>query len=320
MTSRELWLEMRRSALGGSDIAAICGLSRFRGPLEVYLDKRGLLEPEPDNEAMYWGRSLEEPIAARYAEETGARLVHGEWTVRPGEPWAGGTPDRIVCDADGKPLWGLEIKTSGSSEGWGEPGTDQIPDYYRTQVAWYQWVCGLDRWDVAVLFMGREFRRYTVMCDEALQDRLVSIGRKFWHEHVLASVPPEPSHRSVDTIKRMFPANTDDTLIAATNQHEELVYELRRAKDRLADEQLIVDELETRVKAIIGEHAGLEGRDWRVTWKNNRPTISDDWMGIATALAARYGLTDAELAKVAREHKKTRKGARVLRLRLDKED
>lgn len=320
MTSRELWLELRRSALGGSDIAAICGLSRWRGPLEVYLDKRGLIEPEPDNEAMYWGRSLEEPIAARYAEETGERLASGAWTVRPDEPWAGGTPDRIVCDADGRPIWGLEIKTSGSTEGWGAHGTDEIPDYYRTQVAWYQWVCDLDRWDVAVLFRGREFRRYTVMRDVPLQERLIAIGRKFWHDHVLAGVPPEPTHQSVDTVKRLFPANTDDTLIAATNQHEELVYELRRAKDRLAEEQCIIDGLEARIKAAIGEHAGLEGRGWRATWKNNRPTIMDDWMGIATALAARYGLTDAELAEVARLHKKTRTGARVLRLKLDMEE
>ena len=37
--SREEWLTLRKKGLGGSDAAAVCGMNRWRGPLDVYLDK-----------------------------------------------------------------------------------------------------------------------------------------------------------------------------------------------------------------------------------------------------------------------------------------
>ena len=33
------WLKLRKCGIGGSDAAAVCGMNRWRGPLDVYLDK-----------------------------------------------------------------------------------------------------------------------------------------------------------------------------------------------------------------------------------------------------------------------------------------
>lgn len=35
------WLQYRRMGIGGSDIAAICGLSKWRSSMHVYLEKLG---------------------------------------------------------------------------------------------------------------------------------------------------------------------------------------------------------------------------------------------------------------------------------------
>ena len=43
---REEWLKVRRTGIGGSDVAAILGMDHNRGPLHVYLDKRGELPEE----------------------------------------------------------------------------------------------------------------------------------------------------------------------------------------------------------------------------------------------------------------------------------
>ena len=37
--SREEFLARRKQGIGGSDIAAVCGLSPWRSPLDVYYDK-----------------------------------------------------------------------------------------------------------------------------------------------------------------------------------------------------------------------------------------------------------------------------------------
>lgn len=50
--SREEWLEERRKSIGGSDVAAVIGMSRFASPYTVWLDKTGRIPDKGDTEAM----------------------------------------------------------------------------------------------------------------------------------------------------------------------------------------------------------------------------------------------------------------------------
>ena len=52
--SRAEWLAERRKSIGGSDAAAVIGLSRFASPYTVWLDKTGRLPDKGDTEAMAW--------------------------------------------------------------------------------------------------------------------------------------------------------------------------------------------------------------------------------------------------------------------------
>ena len=72
--SREEWLEWRRRGIGGSDAAAVAGLNRWRSPMQVWLEKTGQIEGSGDNEAMYWGRILEDIIADEFSRRTGKRV------------------------------------------------------------------------------------------------------------------------------------------------------------------------------------------------------------------------------------------------------
>ena len=58
---KEAWLSERRKHITGTDVAAILGLSRFKTPLRVWLEKKGEIEPD-ENEAMRWGKRLERVI------------------------------------------------------------------------------------------------------------------------------------------------------------------------------------------------------------------------------------------------------------------
>ena len=63
------WLALRRTGIGGSDIAALLGMNRYTSPYELYLDKRGELPDIPRGEfldrAAMWGHLHEPLIAAR---------------------------------------------------------------------------------------------------------------------------------------------------------------------------------------------------------------------------------------------------------------
>ena len=48
---REDWLDWRRRGIGGSDVGAICGISKYKSPIDVYLDKIGQSEETEQSEA-----------------------------------------------------------------------------------------------------------------------------------------------------------------------------------------------------------------------------------------------------------------------------
>ena len=47
---RNEWLALRRKGIGGSDCAAACGLSRWKSPLQLYVEKTSGVKMEQDNE------------------------------------------------------------------------------------------------------------------------------------------------------------------------------------------------------------------------------------------------------------------------------
>ena len=73
--TREEWLKLRRTGIGGSDAGAICGLNPYSSPMTVYRDKTGDYLEDEDNESMRQGRDLEDYVARRFCEETGLRYA-----------------------------------------------------------------------------------------------------------------------------------------------------------------------------------------------------------------------------------------------------
>jgi putative phage-type endonuclease len=190
---RALWLQRRRGGVGSSDVAAIVGLDLFgKGPLDIYLDKVGLL-PERTSPEMSWGLMLEDAIAGAYAQETGYELTPGEHQTGP-EPWMLASPDRIARDPRAGPESSrhvVELKKSGSRDGWGAPWTDQVPPHYLLQVQWQLLCTGLQRGDVAATILGGFPTFYTIAADPELQGLLAEAGRTFW-DRVRQRRPPDP--------------------------------------------------------------------------------------------------------------------------------
>ncbi|MFT3791564.1 MAG: YqaJ viral recombinase family protein [Rudaea sp.] len=185
MTTREQFLAERRRGIGGSDVAAILGMSKWKSALDVYLDKRGEAPEQPDNESMLWGRALEPVIRQQYAERTGrVVLVPTAPVVHPVHTFARANLDGVT---EGGRL--VEIKTARTAQDWGEPGTDEVPDAYALQVQHYLMVTRYEVADVAVLIGGSDFRLYEVRADAELQAMLIEREAAFW-DCVQRSEPP----------------------------------------------------------------------------------------------------------------------------------
>ena len=54
LTKKE-WLNFRNGGIGGSDLAVICGLSKYKSLLQLWLEKTGQLEPEEQAKQLIGG-------------------------------------------------------------------------------------------------------------------------------------------------------------------------------------------------------------------------------------------------------------------------
>ena len=106
----------------------------------------------------------------------------------------------------------LELKTGYSAaEGWGEPGTAEIPVHYRAQVLWQMLCVDVSYAIVAVLIGGSDYREYTVLRDERDIAVMVEAGRRFMHRIETGDPPPiDDHHATLSTLKRLHP-DLDDT-------------------------------------------------------------------------------------------------------------
>jgi len=149
-------LKARLNSIGGSDAGAVLGLSPYKTPLDIYLEKTGEIEPPnlSDKEAVRWGNILEDVIAEEFTARTGIKTRRVNRLMQhPVHHFMTAHIDRKI---EGKPE-GLEIKTAGFFLGnqYGEEGTDQIPDHYLAQVLHYLAVTGYERFHVAALIGGQ---------------------------------------------------------------------------------------------------------------------------------------------------------------------
>lgn len=262
---RQEWLEWRRKGIGGSDVAAIAGLSPWKSPVAVWLEKTGQTEPEEPGEAAYWGTVLEDVVAREFSLRTGLKIRRRNAILQhPEYPWMLANVDRVIVGSGE----GLECKTTSAFNAKEWEG-EEIPAQYILQVQHYMAVTGAKVWWIAVLIGGQKFLYKKVERDDELIEQLIEIERDFWENHVMKNVPPEldGSLASTELVKRMYPRAILPA-IDLPSQAKDLVADLENVKAELKLLEERKSELENKLKHLLGEHE--EGRigDTVVTWKN----------------------------------------------------
>ena len=186
--SRADWLCTRRQGITGTDAGAITGMNPYVSAFQVYQDKLSTDIQEADNEAMRQGRDLEEYVASRFMEATGFKVRRANAIFRnEAHPIMLADFDRLIVGQKA----GLECKTVSpySADKW---KNGAIPLHYQMQVQHYLAVSGFDCWYLAAVILGKEFIIRKIDRDEELIQYLITIEERFWKEHVLAHVMPEP--------------------------------------------------------------------------------------------------------------------------------
>lgn len=269
---RMQWLRERQKGIGGSDAAAVVGLSKWTTRYQLYLDKtEPVVDTEP-TDAQEWGILLEPLIRQRYCNKTGRSVeIPAHIIEHPELPWCLANPDGITVERDRI----FEAKTAAwDDDEWGEEGTADVPDAYALQVQHYMAVTGISVADIAVLFRGSQFRIYTVPADPVMQRNLLKLEAEFW-DSVQRREPPHPSDG--EDAKLRWPTSRLDGLVYADPDDVEAWEELLDVRRRIAELDEEKKKLELALKKKIADASGIqhEGRPL-VTWKNNKNSLGFD--------------------------------------------
>jgi predicted phage-related endonuclease len=311
---------LRRSGLGGSDIAAILGMSPYRKPFDVYLEKTGQLDdPIEESERIWAGKRLERVIAEMYTEKTGRAHQWMDKTL-PAVAGAGEhriwTPDALV-DPDG----GMDAKNVAWDQGyqWGLPDTADVPDHIAIQANWYIDCSAREWWDIAAFFGGHELRIYRVVRDPETIGMMREAAEKFWRDHVVLNVPPplEYSAGAERWLKKRFPNSSGILREIESPDEYAVVTAYAEAKAAFDAAEAQKKNWALRLKALIGDADGLSiGGKPVCTNRKSKDSTETDWQSVAIPLLRTLPPETAD--QLVSLHTKAVEGSRRLLLKKEK--
>lgn len=210
--SRADFLAERKRGIGGSDVASILGLSRYRSALHVYLEKRDELpgEEKPWNEqGKMFGTRCEDIACKLFSEKTGRKIRKpGRTHWAKSYPFIRGNVDRIQWDMTRpfETIRGvLEAKWLDASQYyvWTKEG---VPEGYYIQLQHYLLCTGLQWGSFAVVFGGNKLEFFDIERDEPLIQRLIEVESEFW-DRVQTGRPPDLSFDELgkSLLTRLYP-------------------------------------------------------------------------------------------------------------------
>ena len=299
---RKEWLEWRRKGIGGSDLAAIMGISPFRTARDIYYDKIKVASLEEDEEEEFddgWvakemGNLLEPLVAKIFQKKTGFEVFQvKKMFYNPQHPFMLADVDYFVKLPDGT-IAILEIKTTDDSRvgEWYKEGEKIVPVYYETQGRHYMAVTDIDRVFYCCLYgrsednvIIREIKR-----DCEYEDEMIFLEQEFWEEHVNKKVPPpytesgklvlesainhtEPADKTAPA--KSLNAGVTSTLMRYMQLQEEKKHSDSQSKQIENEMQklkgILIAEMNTNCTAVCEQ----DGREFTVTYNPIRKTTID---------------------------------------------
>lgn len=258
----------RRNGIGGSDASAVLGISKWKTPIEVFLEKtsNALEGMGKDSEASYWGNELEEVVAREFTKRTGKQVRRAnDQLVHPEYPFLIGHIDRKVV---GEKAF-LECKTTNQYNASRWEG-DEIPQEYLIQCMHYLALTGYDTAYIAVLIGGQKFVFKKIDRDESLIKLIVEKEVSFWREFVEKKIPPmiDGSNAASNVLSFLYPEAVTKEIIPIDKSFNKSIERKIRMEDLIDRLQEKCDEIENNLKMVLGSNEIGDTGIYNVVWKN----------------------------------------------------
>lgn len=272
------WLEIRKKSIGGSDAAAIMGLSQYGSAHTLWAEKSGKVIPPDisDVEAVRLGRDLEDYVAHRFMEATGKKVRRENSIMKnPAYPFAHASVDRMVIGEDA----GLECKTTSVLNMKKFKGGEYPVNYY-TQCQHYMMVTGAEKWYLAVLILGVEFKWFEIPRNEEDIEALASAEEVFW-QCVQDGTPPPVSGLDCDdeTLKAMYPESHGGCIDLWGREY--MIDEYKMIGERIKELERHQNVIRQQICADMGDYESATAGKYKIKWKTQTRNTFDSKRFIA---------------------------------------
>lgn len=304
----------RTKFIGGSDVAAILGVSPWKSAFQLYQEKVGALVEEitPAKRRIFDRGNRLEPVVVEMLIEEMQDSGREVQIIARNARYQDSQFPFLACELDLELLidgeeYNGEIKTvhQFSARDWGEQGSDEIPIYYAAQVMHGLMVKPRKRAIVAALIGAYDLRIHQIERDEETIAGIRAKEVAFW-QRVQDRNPPDP--QTADDVKWLYAkdagevAEADDDLLR-------MVAELHYQKTIAKHSDEAIERIATKIKLAMGNASTLIYQGKKIaTWKSNKPSKKIDWPAIAGQLCPPQSLID--------QYTKTVPGNRPLLLKL----
>ena len=292
--SDEGWREERRNGIGASDMGAVMGLSPWRSPYEVWLEKTGRVEPDDisDRPVVAFGNDFEETAGRNFEKEhSGSRVRRVNAMCQSIErPFVRASLD-FECTMPGRDGWGvLEVKTSRDRAGF----EGRMLPAYVAQATQQLYVTGRS-WGVIWAFFRDtcEYGAYPVEPDADDLKAVTDAADSFWG-FVERDEPPEMT--GLESEARALAeqhAEPGDEWEVGGKAEASLVSELAEMGEAIKSMEGDRRRIQDRLKSAIGDSCGIEVPGYEVRWLRGQSSRFDRkaFERDHPELAARYTTT-----------------------------
>lgn len=291
MTHDQAWHDRRRQGLGGSDSPVVLGYPPYpyKSRLDLWAEKRGLVEPGESGPDANRGSFMEPHVADMYEEATGIQLTIPEESFTHSDyPWMLANVDRLQTSVlRGRGI--VEIKCPGLHV-FGKCQREGLPPYYQIQ-GQHCLAASARAWGTFLVFNSERWRLETIDFerDETLIEQIIAADADFW-KLVQSGTPPEDDAPKVDLPdaggQQIMALDTAGSL-AVTSEYAEAKHLHEQTAEHLAA-------CKSRVIETMGPFNVAEGGGWRFyhTARPGRKML--DKPRLAAALPEGKALTDFE--------------------------
>lgn len=274
----------RRKGIGGSDVAALLGVSRYKSAVDLYLDKLGepsgadIQEAKPQLER---GNILEPLILKKYSKITGNEIVSKE-TIKHDKH------EFLLANIDGYvPAENIivEAKTSSVKKDWGDD-IESIPIEYWSQSSHYSNIIKPKYVDIPVLLesssalsyladlvkLGKEpdieIKIYRYYPDRDLEAQIEDKCIDFWHNYVKKQIFPPV--RTFEDVKKKYNQIVTESHVIADSEICTKIANLHALREKIAEHEKLEDALKAQIADFLGNNgkmtdiAGNELAKWSI--------------------------------------------------------